>query len=158
VLFPRILACALTLCSTAVLAQQYAAGDVVVEHPWARATPKGASVGAGYLTVRNTGAAAEILTGISADIAGSAQMHETRNQGGVMSMQPVERLTIPPGGAVAFRPGAYHVMFLDLKAPLKKGEHFKAVLTFEHAGAVPVDFAVEAIGASAPSMPGMEMK
>lgn len=155
---PRLLACGLALCITSAYAQQFTAGDIVVERPWARATPKGASVGAGYMVVRNKGQAPDTLTGIASDIAAAAQMHETKSQGGVMSMDEVARLAIPPGGAVMFKPGAYHVMFVDLKAPLKKGEHFKATLTFEHAGPIAVDFAIEGIGASAPSMPGMDMK
>ncbi len=47
-------------------------------------------------------------------------------------------------------PSGYHVMFTDLKRPLVKGESVKATLTFEHAGAVVVDFAVQGVGAAGP--------
>ena len=42
-------------------------------------------------------------------------------------------------------------MFLQLKGPLTKGERVPGTLTFEKAGTVQVQFAVEAIGASAPA-------
>jgi periplasmic copper chaperone A len=159
----RLLALATALFAPFASAQQFTAGDIVVDHPWARATPKGATVGAGYLTVRNNGRAADALTAIESDAAGSAQMHESKMDGGVMRMDEISSLSIPPGGAVVFKPGGYHVMFVDLKAPLKKGRHFSATLNFEHAGKVAVDFTIEGPGASAPaksteSMPGMEMK
>jgi periplasmic copper chaperone A len=144
-------------------AQQFAVGDMIVEHPWARATPKGSSVGAGYMILRNKGGAADILTAIASDVASAVEMHETKTRGGVTSMDAIPALTIPAGGSVAFRPGAYHVMFVGLKAPLKQGDHLRAMLTFEHAGTIAADFTIEAIGAAAPggsmpSMPSMDMK
>ena len=151
----RHLALATALFATCASAQQFVAGDIVVDHPWARATPKGATVGAGYSTLRNNGSAADALTAIESDAAGSAQVHESKMDGGIMRMDGISSLSIPPGGAVVFKPGGYHVMFVDLKAPFRKGGHFSATLKFEHAGKVAVDFAIEGAGASAP---GMEMK
>ena len=81
-------------------------------------------------------------------------------QGNVMKMRELkDGLAIPAHGAVKLAPGGYHVMFTDLKRPLVKGESVKATLTFEHAGAVAVDFPV--VKASAPpagDMKGMDMK
>jgi copper(I)-binding protein len=37
-------------------AQQVKIGDLVLNHAWARATPGGAKVGGGYLTIENRGA------------------------------------------------------------------------------------------------------
>ena len=59
-------------------------------------------------------------------------------------------VAVPAGGEVAFKPGGYHVMFMDLKQPLKKGDKVKATLTFEKAGTADVEFNVEDIGAPAP--------
>ena len=153
--FTRRLALAAALFAASASAQQAGAGDIVIERPWARATPKGASVGAGYMIVRNNGGAPDSLTSIVTQAAGTVEMHETKSAGGVMRMDAVAALAIPPGGAIVFRPGGYHLMFTGLKAPFKQGEHVKALLTFEHAGKVAVDFTVEAAGAPAPAM---EMK
>ncbi len=66
---------------------------------------------------------------------------------GVMTMRPVEGgLEIPAGSKVELKPGAYHLMFTGLKRQPKQGEKFPATLTFEKAGSVKVEFAVEGMG------------
>ena len=47
---------ALALGAAPALAQEFKAGDIVIEKPWARATPKGAEVGGAYMTIENKGA------------------------------------------------------------------------------------------------------
>ena len=65
---------------------------------------------------------------------------------GVMTMRPVEAIEIPAGGTAELKPGGFHIMFLDLKMGAVEGERFKGTLTFEKAGTVEVEFAVEAMG------------
>jgi periplasmic copper chaperone A len=138
------------LAAAPACAASFKAGDLTIETPWARATPKGAEVGAGYLTIRNDGASADRLTAIAADFA-TAQLHEMSMANGVMKMREVAGgLEIPAHKTVTLKPGGYHLMFMDLKHPLAKGQTFKATLTFEHAGQVPVDFAVMGVGAAGP--------
>ncbi len=154
------LALALAFSAAPALAQEIKAGDLTIATPWARATPKGAEVGAGYLEIRNAGGAPDRLTGGSADFA-DVEIHEMTMQGGVMKMREMkDGLAIPAHGAVKLAPGGYHVMFTHLKRPLVKGETVKATLTFEHAGAVAVDFPVQGVGAAGPggAMKGMDMK
>jgi copper(I)-binding protein len=145
-------------------ADEVKAGDLVISQAWARATPKGAKVGGGYLTIRNEGSAPDRLTGGSSDVAGSVQVHEMSMQNGVMKMRPVENgLTIDPGKTVKLAPDGYHLMMLDLKAPLKQGEKVQVTLDFEKAGKVTISLDVEGVGAQGPaggsSMGGkMQMK
>jgi copper(I)-binding protein len=125
---------------------------IVLDHPWSRATPAGAKVAAGYLTIVNHGSAADVLTGVSTDIAGQADVHEMSMANGVMSMRPVTGgLPIPAGGQVTLKPGAFHLMFQDLKRPLKEGDRFTGTLMFQKAGPMPVTFDVGAIAAMGPS-------
>ncbi|MBV8567516.1 MAG: copper chaperone PCu(A)C [Methylobacteriaceae bacterium] len=149
-----------------VLAQEFKAGDIIVEKPWSRATPKGATVAAGYMVVRNSGATADKLVGGSADFAGAVQIHEMSMSGGFMKMRELPSgLEIPANGQVEFSPKAYHLMFTGLKQPLKKGDKVKASLTFEHAGTVAVEFQVGGLGDTGPGgaakpqapMKGMQM-
>ncbi|ACL60146.1 DUF1775 domain-containing protein [Methylobacterium nodulans] len=127
------------------------AGDLTIETPWMRATPGGAKVAGGYLRVTNTGTAPDRLLGASIPLAGRGEVHEMSMNGGVMRMAPVEGgLTIKPGETVELKPGGYHLMFLDLKSPVKAGETVEGTLTFERAGSVPVRFQVGAIGAAGP--------
>ena len=146
-----ILVAVLAMLASAVSAHEYKAGSLEIKHPWARATPKGASVAGGYLTVVNKGTAPDRLVSFSSTAAGKFEMHEMSMDNGVMKMRPLANgIEIKPGQTVEFKPGSYHLMFMGLKAPFKKGENVKGTLTFEKAGTVEVEYAVEAIGAAKP--------
>jgi copper(I)-binding protein len=148
----RLVVLAVMLLSTGgVLATNAKSGAIAVEDPWSRATPGGAKVGVGFLTIKNKGKTEDRLISAASPIAARAEIHETKTENDMMTMRPVSGgIAIPPGGSVALAPQGYHLMFADLTAPLKEGEQFKATLTFEHAGAVEVTFDVNAIGAAAP--------
>ena len=59
---------------------------------------------------------------------------------------------IPPGATVELKPGSYHIMMMNLSRPFTKGDKVKGSLTFEKAGKVDVEFAVEGIGGSPAGM------
>ena len=151
------LAVALGLIFAPASAQEFRAGDIRIDKAWAPASPKGAVAGAGYLVIHNDGATPDRLTGGTADFA-SLVLHEITMNGGVMKMGELkDGLEIPAHGSVALAPGGSHVMFMDLKHPLVKGQSVKATLTFERAGPIPVEFS---LGASDPGTgaKGMNMK
>lgn len=131
-------------------AQDVTAGPLVIRHPWARATPGGAEVGGGYLTVDNTGAVPDRLIGGSFAASGGFALHSMTMEGGIMKMRPRGPLEIPAGGSVTLDPAGEHIMFTGLKRGLKKGETIPGTLIFDHAGTVPVAFEVEGIGAKGP--------
>jgi periplasmic copper chaperone A len=152
------LALTLALSAAPALAQEFKAADILVEKPWARATPKGAEVGGGYLMIQNKGAAPDRLTGGTADFA-TVEIHQMSSENGVSQMREFkDGLTIPAHGSVALSPGGYHLMFTHLTHPLTKGESVKATLNFEHAGPVEVEFSVMGIGASGTGGSGGAMK
>jgi copper(I)-binding protein len=143
------------------------AGTLKISAPWARATPKGASVGGGYMTITNTGTAPDRLTGGSTNVSSKFELHEMSMDNGIMKMRPLgSGLEIKPGQTVELKPGGHHIMLVGMKEQLKQGDHFKATLNFEKAGKVDVDFTVEGLGAThgggtAPAMGdhgGMQMK
>jgi copper(I)-binding protein len=135
------------LFSTAPLlwAHEFRIGDLEIEHPWSRATPTGAKVAAGYLVIRNNGSTPDKLVSVTGEIAGMAEVHQMGvDDNGVMTMRPVEGgIEVPAGGEVALKPGAFHIMFMNLKHGVKKGDMFAGTLTFEKAGTVDVQFEVE---------------
>jgi hypothetical protein len=154
---------AATLATFAALpaqAEDVTVGSLKISAPWARATPKGASVGGGYMKITNTGTAPDRLLGGVTAVAGRFEVHEMSMDNGVMKMRPVTGgLEIKPGQTVELKPGGYHVMLMGLKEQLVQGKHFKATLEFAKAGKVDVDFAIEGVGAqSGSAMPGMQMK
>jgi copper(I)-binding protein len=132
-------------------AGDYDIGSIHISTPWSRATPKGATTGAGYMTITNKGTASDKVTCVSDDASAQCEIHSMTMDGGVMKMRPVEGgLEIKPGESVTLKPGGYHVMFRDLKHPLAQGQSIKATLKFERAGTVDVDYPVLAVGAAAP--------
>jgi copper(I)-binding protein len=136
-------------------AHEFKVGTLEIGHPWTRATPKGATVAGGYLKITNKGTAADRLTGVASDIAPRVEIHEMVMTGSVMKMRPIATgLEIKPGETVEFKPGSYHIMFMNLKRPLEKGQRIKGTLTFEKAGPVEVEFVVDAVGAQTPTMGG----
>ena len=140
------------LLSTPVCAAEVKAGDLVITQAWSRATPGGAKVGGGYLTIENKGTTPDRLIGGSADIAAKVQVHEMSMNNGVMTMRPVEGgLTIEPGKTVKLTPGGFHLMIMDLKGPLKQGEAVPITLEFEKAGKVQIELGIGGIGAMGPA-------
>jgi periplasmic copper chaperone A len=128
------------------------AGSLTLEQPWSRATPGGAKVGGGYLRITNTGTVPDRLTGGSLSLASKVEVHEMRLEGDVMRMKPVEGgLEIKPGATVELKPGGLHLMFMDLKEPLKEGQVLKGTLTFEKAGPIEVEYTVRGMGGAAPA-------
>ena len=143
-------------------AQAIKAGDLVISQAWSRATPGGAKIGGGYLTIENRGSAPDRLIGASADIAAKVQVHEMTMKDGVMTMRPLEKgVTIEPGKTVKLAPGGDHLMLFDLKSPLKQGEKLPVTLEFERAGKVKISLEVQGVGAQGPAVDSdgkMQMK
>jgi copper(I)-binding protein len=144
-----LIAALAALVASPASAHDYTAGSLEIKHPWARATPRGASVAGGYLTIVNKGTVADRLVGGSSPVAGRFEIHEMKMEGGVMKMRPLPNgLEIRPGATVELKPGSYHLMFMGLKQPLEQGKRIKGTLVFEKAGRLEVEYAVEAIGAT----------
>jgi copper(I)-binding protein len=144
-----LIAGALALTVTAAVAHDFKVGSLEIGHPWARATPKGATIGGGYLKITNTGAEADRLVGGSSTVAGRFEVHEMATVDGVMKMRPVTGgLEIKPGQTVELKPGGFHIMLMGLKQPLEAGQTVKGTLTFEKAGTVEIEYKVEPIGAT----------
>ncbi|HUZ32359.1 MAG TPA: copper chaperone PCu(A)C [Xanthobacteraceae bacterium] len=134
-------------------AADYHVGSILITQPWARATPKGASTGAAYLTITNDGSAPDRVNCASSDAGAKCQIHSMTMDNGVMKMRPVEHgLEIKPGETITLKPSGFHIMLMDLKNPLEQGKTVEVTLQFEKAGTVKVEFPIAAIGAAAPGM------
>ena len=131
------------------LAHSVEIGSLKIQHPWTRATPKGATVAGGYMVIQNAGKSDDRLIAASVQGARQTDIHEMKMENGVMSMRPISKgIVIPAGETVSLKPGSYHLMMLGLKAPFLQGDYIKGRLTFEKAGTVEVEFAVEEAGAN----------
>ena len=122
----RITLAALIFAAFPVMAQ------VTVKDPWVRATvPQQKATGAFMKITAKDGA--KLVAG-SSPVAGVTEVHEMKMDGGVMKMRAVEGgLDLPAGKAVELKPGGYHVMLMDLKAPLAVDGTVPLTLTFKDA-------------------------
>jgi hypothetical protein len=136
-------------------AEDVKAGDLVISQAWSRATPGGAKIGGGYLTIENKGTAPDRLIGGTWDAGAKIEVHEMATKDGVMTMRPLDQgLAIEPGKTVKLAPGGIHLMLFDLKSPLKQGDKVPVTLEFEKAGKVTFSLDVEGVGAQGPAGTG----
>jgi copper(I)-binding protein len=146
--FAPLAAAAFALCIGPLSAAEVKLKDLLIDHPYARATPPGATVAGAYLKVRNAGKESDRLVRAASPVAGMVEIHEMLFEQNVMKMRAIPGLEIKPGATVTLQPGSYHVMLMDLKEPLVAGQKFPMTLTFEKAGSVELTVEVEAAGAS----------
>lgn len=111
-----------------------AAGGIEVDEAYA-AEPVTLDAGAIYLTVRNTGDAADTLDGVSAGIAGMAHLHRMAGMGGAL-MLPLEGAEVPAGGSLRLAPGGLHIMLMNLRRRPVAGDTIAVTLQFRRAGTV----------------------
>jgi len=128
-------------------AQTSAASMVVVQQPWARATPGGAKTGAAYMTLINNGASADRLLSATTPLADQVQFHKETEDNGVSRMREVRNVELEPGAKIVFKPGEMHMMLVGLKQPLIEGQALPLTLQFERAGNIDVTMPIEKVGA-----------
>jgi len=121
--------------------------QIHIDDAWSRATPPGAKIGVGYMTIRNASATADRLVGVSSPACKKVETHVTIKDGDISRMREVKGYDIPANGAFELKPGGAHLMLMNLKAPLKEGEKVPVVLKFERAGEVKAELQVRALGA-----------
>lgn len=109
-------------------------GSLSVNEPWARPGSAG-NVGVAYFTINNPTSQPDLLLSADSDVAAQAEIHLSRiSEDGTMEMRPQENVPVPSGGSVAFEPGGFHVMLIDLQQDLLPGDTFDLTLTFQSAG------------------------
>jgi hypothetical protein len=132
---------------SAAAQQAYTIGAIRIDHPWSRVAPEGFKVAGGFMRITNTGTEPDRLIGGSFLRSARLEVHEMRLKDGRMIMNEMAGgLEIPPGGSVLLRPGSFHVMFMELKEPLKSGERIKGTLVFAKAGTIEVEYLIEPLG------------
>ncbi len=150
-----ICAFAFALAATSAFAQ------VKVVNPWVRASAPGQNIAAAYMKIEAT-APASLVGGSST--AGKLEVHQTRRDGDVMRMLPVDHIDVAPGKPVELKPGGYHIMLTELRSPLKAGDTVPLTLDFEtkdgKRASVTVQAPVKPLASRGMSMDdgGMDMK
>ena len=124
---------------TTLMTASVTEGALRLTHGFAFATLPNQPVAGGFMTIANEGDTDDRLLGARADVAGVTQIHTMAMDDGVMVMRELpDGLELPVGETVTLEPGGYHIMFMQLNAPLVEGETVPLTLTFEQAGDVDV--------------------
>ncbi len=118
---------ALLLSSTA-----FAQSELVIENPYARATPPNAVNSAIFMTIKNTGNEDRTLISASTSIAKKVELHTVVKTDGMMKMREVDTIDIPKNKDVMLKPGGLHIMLFELTQPLKEEEFIDVTLNFKN--------------------------
>jgi len=105
---------------------------VTVEGAWARPSVQGQTTSGAYMTI--IAREPVTLVGASTPVAGLTEVHEMKMQGDVMHMHPVAGVPVAPGKPLELKPGGYHLMLQQLKAPLQPQTSVPMTLQFRSAG------------------------
>jgi len=105
------------------------AQTVEVKDAWVRGTVAGQKATGAFMDI--TSKAPARLVGAASPAAGTVEIHDMKMENGVMKMFPVDAVDLPAGRTTRLAPGGHHVMFFDLKQPLKAGDRVPLKLTIE---------------------------
>ena len=110
------------------LSQSVFADVPMISNMQVMAQPPGAKVTAGYLTLKNTSSEQLTITGASSDAIARIEIHESVVKDDVASMTKHNALQIESGETVEFKHGGFHLMLMDLSAPLLPGSTLNVTL------------------------------
>jgi copper(I)-binding protein len=126
----------------AALGAAIAQAQVGVSGAWVRGTVEGQKTSGAFMQLRSADGA--VLVRAESPVAGIVEIHEMRMEGNTMRMRPVSKLELPAGQPVDLKPGGYHIMLMNLKAPLRRGESVPIKLTFRGKDGKPQEVEVRA--------------
>jgi copper(I)-binding protein len=143
----------------AAMAQR--AGDIEVTQAQALPSIPGARNGGGFLTIVNHGNADDKIVSAASTVCGHVELHTMRMENNIMRMREVGEIPLPAGKILRMQPGSgYHLMFMDLKEPLKVGATVPVTVKLAGGGQLQLQLKVEPRDkiAGDSAMPGMGMQ
>ncbi len=138
-----------------ILSAGQASAQVEISQPWVRATVAQQKATGAFFQLKAKSDSR--LVEVRSSVAGVVEVHEMAMVGDVMQMRAVPSLALPAGKTVELKPGGYHVMLMDLKAPIKAGDSVPLSLVFEGADKkrTTLEIKAEARQLGAPATPAM---
>lgn len=114
--------------------QKSLSGNLEITQSRARPAAQGAN-SAAYFTIYNGTASVDTLLGVASDITDNAGVHESyMTEEGLSGMRPAGTLAIPSGDSLVLEPGGFHVMLMDLKKTVVRGDTIPLRIIFANAG------------------------
>ena len=110
--------------------------DIMISKAWVQAMPPSQKVSAGYMTVTNNTPQETVLVSVSTDIAGACEIHQMSHINGMMKMARISNVPIPAKGHLTLEPGGFHIMLIDLRKPVNKGDIVPMTLHFQDGSSI----------------------
>jgi len=116
----------------------FTSADPVIEirEPWVREVPPVSKMSALFMKIVNRGDTDDRLIGVRTPVSQYAEIHRMIMEQGMMKMRKMDYLEVPAGKEVQLKPGGIHIMLIDLKKPLKKGQKIEVEMIFEKSGKI----------------------
>jgi len=128
------------------------ADQVTIVDPYVRLAPPGAKATGAFMVLKNNGDADSALVTANATACKVTELHNHINDNGVMRMRQVKEIVLPAKGEAVLKPGSYHVMLIDMKAPLKEDDKVAITLGFADGSSRMVEAPVRKPTAGMPMM------
>ncbi len=124
------------------------APSIEIQNPYAFATMPGATTGAAFMVIKNTGDLDDKLIGATSKVAEITEIHQNMidPDDGTMMMRKVKEISIPMEGQAILEPKGYHVMFIKMKEALVMNESVDITLIFEKSGEIQTPVSIVAPG------------
>ena len=104
---------------------------------WIKASIGNHKITSGYFTIENTSNIDERLVSLTSEISKKTQLHDMVVKNDIMKMKYlIDGIVIKANSKVSFKPGSYHVMFLQLQKPLIIMNKYKVTLEFKNSGSL----------------------
>ena len=129
--------------ATQLTAHEVVSGSIEIVHPTIVMTHKSAKSAAGFMVISNEADSADNLLAIESGVATKIMIHKNEFVDDVARMILVPKLEIGANDTVILEPGEMHLMFMGLSSTMKVGQMIPAILVFESAGRVSIEFLVE---------------
>ena len=98
---------------------------------WVREPTGGRNMTGALAVGDNPGATPKAIVAASSDISDKVELHEMKNENGMMKMSPVKKMDVPAKGKLELKPGSFHVMLFDVEKKISDGEKISLTFTFD---------------------------
>jgi copper(I)-binding protein len=119
-----------------------AAESLQITDAWIKNLPMAVPVRAGYMHISNHQSLEVTIVSLESKSFESIEIHQSLEADGMMSMRPVDALSIPAGGSMELAPGGFHLMMMNPLEQLIPGEKVAVTLHYQDQKTQTIDMVV----------------
>ena len=118
----------LSFISSPVFASDIPHKTLEVHNPWVREAPPTIKILAGYFTLHNHSDKTHTVLSVTSPQFDRVEIHRTEIKEEMAHMAPVSKIIIGPKNQVLFEPNGLHLMLINPKGKVKKGDKLNLIL------------------------------